>query len=294
MTERSSELFRLLLLSAGRTPRQQPWFPGASGQGWRAWPSGSIPWRRVVGVRPRGWDRRKSWWWIRAAGQSPCGGPRWSQAASLDTHTSKIGGQLLPGGHGGKQDEALHSASWSRPLREAPEGTLPRPHLLTRHGGACHWAPKFSRSERSHWNPIFRSVLGGGEPRRQGHGVPRGKASPVHPPGQVILLCSFKGSADRLEFIWQRSPQSSHPQQTFATTSLPRGVSRAWRPLGPTQPAARLGSPGRLCGSLSDLPRAVLAWSVGTLRQLALLQPSPPRVPHTFTHQDPRGSDSYP
>ena len=115
MTERSSELFRLLLLSAGRTPRQQPWFPGASGQGWRAWPSGSIPWRRVVGVRPRGWDRRKSWWWIRAAGQSPCGGPRWSQAASLDTHTSKIGGQLLPGGHGGKQDDPLQCSCLENP-----------------------------------------------------------------------------------------------------------------------------------------------------------------------------------
>lgn len=190
---------------------------------------------------------------------------------------ARSGGQLLLGGHG-KQDEALHSASWSRPLREAPEGTLPRPHLLTRHGGACHWALQFSRSERSHWHPIFRSVLGGGEPRRQGHGVPRGRASPVHPPGQVILLCSFKGSADRLELSWQRSPQSSHPQQTFATTSLPRGVSRAWRPLGPTQPATRLGSPGRLCGSLSDLPQG-LCWPGAWAPYGSLLCCSPPPTP---------------
>lgn len=162
MTGRSSELFRLLLLSARRTARQQPWFPGASGQGWRAWPSGSVPWRRVVGVAPRGWDRRKSLWWMRATGQSPCGGPHWSRAASLDTQTSKVRGQLLPGGHRGKQDEALHLALWSRPLREAPEGTLPSPHLLTRHGGTCRWASQLSSNEQNHWHPIFRSVLGGG------------------------------------------------------------------------------------------------------------------------------------
>lgn len=94
---------------------------------------------------------------------------------------ARSGGQLLPGGHSGKQDEALHSASWSCLLREAPEGTLPRPPLLTRHGGACLWAPQLSRSERSHWHPIFRSVLEGGELWRQGHGVPQERASPVHP-----------------------------------------------------------------------------------------------------------------
>lgn len=111
-------------------------------------------------------------------------------------------------------------------------------------------------------------------------------------PGDSTVF--FKGSADRLKLSWQRSPQVSHPQQTFATTSLPRGVSQAWRPLGPTQPAARLGSPGRLCGSLSDLPQGLCwpgAWApYGSLLCCTAPQPaaesptpSPTRTPEALT-----------
>lgn len=115
---------------------------------------------------------------------------------------------------------------------------------------------------------------------------PRGssrKSQPCPPfPGRVILLCLLKGSADRLELSWQRSLQSSHPQQTFATTSLPRGVSRAWQPLGHIQLTARLGSPGRLCGSLSDLPQGLCrpgAWApYGSLLCCTALPLSPPHL----------------
>lgn len=180
MTGRSSELFRLLLLSAGRTARQQAWFPGVSGQGWRAWPSGSVPWRRVVGVGPRGWDRRKSLWWMRAAGQSPCGGPHWSQAASLDTQTSKVRGSAVAWRTWWEAGRGPSLGFVELPSRR-PMKALPSPHLLTRHGGTCRWAPQLSRNVRNHWHPIFRSVLGGGESWRQSHGVPQGRASPVHP-----------------------------------------------------------------------------------------------------------------
>lgn len=195
---------------------------------------------------------------------------------------ARSGGQLLPGGHGGKQDEALHSASWSCPLREAHEGTAQSspPDQAWRHLSLGSPAQQECAESLA---PHFQICSWGW---RVLETKPRGssrKSQPCPPfPGRVILLCLLKGSADRLELSWQRSLQSSHPQQTFATTSLPRGVSRAWQPLGHIQLTARLGSPGRLCGSLSDLPQGLCrpgAWApYGSLLCCTALPPSPPHL----------------
>lgn len=139
---------------------------------------------------------------------------------------------------------------------EAPGCSLPCPHVLARHGGACRWAPRLS-GVTGHWPLVIRTAVVGAWAQAS-------CCAGEEPPAVlgVPTLSSRGGSAGGLALARQRSPQ------TVATTSLPHGVSRA-------RGSQRAGiSSGK----------AVPAWST---RTAARSVPAESQPHFLFTHQDP-------